>query len=208
MFRSGIMALVLGTGLIIGCGSEKKADLQYQLEATTISAAPVEQLTAAGGGRVGQGHFGTAVALFFPMDRAIGNSWMADINFNFNVHPNLTVELGAGWTQADASDIGWSGDLTLMPITANLQYGDKFGDTGRWYAGLGLGWSVNDFKGSGLGVDDSFAVQFLGGVDIPVNNVLGLNIELRYQLGNTDLSKGVTLDLDAFIFRVNMVWMF
>ena len=208
MFRSGIMAIVLGTGLVIGCGSGKTADLQYQLEATTISAAPVEQLTAAGGGRVGQGHLGTALALFFPMDRAIENSWMADINFNFNVHPNLTVELGAGWTEAGAEDTGWSGDLTLMPITVNLQYGDKFGDTGRWYAGLGLGWSINSFDGSGLSVDDALVVDLLGGVDIPVNNVLGLNIELRYQLGNADLSNGVTLDIDALIYRVNSVWMF
>ena len=208
MFRSGLVALVLGAGLIVGCGSGKKADLQYPLAASTISAVPVEELTAAGGGRVGQGHLGTALALYFPMDRAIDNAWMADINFNFNVHPNLTVELGAGWTQAGAADTGWSGDLTLMPITANLQYGDKFGDTGRWYGGLGLGWSVNSFDGSGLTVEDSLIVQLLGGVDIPVNNVLGLNIELRYQLGNADLSNGVTLDLDAFIFRVNIVWMF
>jgi len=154
---------------------------------------------------VGQGHLGTAIALFFPSDRILGNSWSAEINFNFNVSMNMSVELAAAWTKTDVAGLG---DIQMIPLTVSAQYGDHFGDAGRWYAGLGLGWMVNNFDGGGISADDSLVVHIMGGVEVPVTDMIKLCVELRYQMANTDLSTPQTLDLDAFLFRVNVVWLF
>jgi len=180
---------------------------------TVVSAAPAEELTAAGGGLLWQGHLGTAVALFFPHDRAIDNTWMADINYNFNVMRDLSVELGAGLITTDVTDPGFSGDMQMVPLTVGIQYGKPlFPPDGRAYGGMGLGWVMNDLSVTGgISADDSLLVYFMGGVDIPMKTAgvdMALDIELRYQMANADLSNGDTLDLDAFMFRVNLVWLF
>ncbi|MBN1810174.1 MAG: outer membrane beta-barrel protein [Planctomycetes bacterium] len=207
MTRMSFIALVLGVVVLAGCESGTAMRMDLPAAQSTVAAVSVDELAAAGGGRIGMGHLGTGISLLFPMDRALDNTWMADINFNFNVTPNISVELGAGWADPDAEDPGFSGDLQMIPLSVGAQYGDRFGDAGRWYAGLGLGWIINDFNGT-VTADDALLIHLMGGVDIPINNLTSLDIELRYQMANTDLSSGDTLDLDAFVFRVNFVWLF
>jgi len=83
--------------------------------------------------------------------------------------------------------------------------GSTFGAS-RWYAGGGLVYWMNDLSGVAAEADDSLAFTVAAGADLPIAANGNLCIEVRYMLGEADLSVGGPLDLDAFAVRANYVF--
>ena len=208
MWKHAVLCGTMTATLLCGCSSIGDMGI-----APADIGSPACALAGAGGGEIGVGHLGTAVGLFFPDDRRAGNTWFADINFNVNLRQDLSLEFAAGYLALDivSAAPAYQGELQSIPLTVTAQYGSPFG-TGRerWFAGLGVGWAVNSFDAAGIGANGSLVFNVGGGVEAAIKNVLRISAELRFFLGDADLNGGVTdiVDLDAWLLRANVVYMF
>lgn len=208
MWKHAVCCGTIAVTLLCGCSSTGGTGFT-----STDSSSPACALAGAGGGTVGVGHLGTGVGLFFPDDRRIENTWFADVNFNVNVRQDLSLEFAAGYFTLDVLSTApaYQGELQVIPLTLTGQYGGPFGSgRERWFAALGVGWAVNNFDAAGIDASGSLVFNVGGGVEAAIKNILRVSTELRFFLGDADIKGGVTdiVDLDAWLLRANIVYMF
>ena len=166
------------------------------------SDAASRALLAAGGGAPGSGYIGAGVQGLFPSNSALSSGFAFDLSYTANVAERFSVELSLGRASYDAS----SADFSALTLGAVAQVGMPYG-AGRWYAGAGLAYWMNDLSGVGaVEIDDCLAAVVTAGTDLPITPNGDLCIELRYIVAEADLSVGDPLDLDAFGVRVNYVF--
>ncbi len=170
------------------------------------SDAASRALLAAGGGAPGSGYIGASVQGLFPSDSALSSGFAFDLSYTANVAERFSVELSLGRASYDALSADFSADFSALTLGAVAQVGMPYG-AGRWYAGAGLAYWMNDLSGVGaVEIDDCLAAVVTAGTDLPINPNGDLCIELRYIVAEADLSTGGSLDLDAFGVRVNYVF--
>ena len=110
--------------------------------------------------------------------------------FGVNLGHGLSVELESGYLSNDIEDIElngnkFTGDISSVPILANVKYLIPVTSHFNFYIGGGLGaiysegsFNFNDFGYSADGWD--FAFQGLAGISIPLSEVLSLEVGYRY----------------------------
>jgi len=171
----------------------------------THAGTTTERLLSAGGGEPRTGYIGAGLQGLFPSSDGLSGGLGIDVNYTANIAERFSVELSLGRAGYDADGVGAGAELKAVTLGAVAQVGMPFGAS-RWYAGGGLVYWMNDLSGAAVDADDSLAFTVAAGADLPIAANGNLCIELRYMLGDADLSVGAPLDLDAFAVRANYVF--
>ena len=169
------------------------------------ASATAERFLAAGGGEPRTGYIGAGVQGLFPSSNELSGGLGLDVNYTANIAERFSIELSLGRAGYDADGVGAGAELKALTLGAVAQVGMPFGAS-RWYAGGGLVYWMNDLSGAAIDADDSLAFTVAAGADLPIAANGNLCIEVRYMLGDADLSAGGPLDLDAFAVRANYVF--
>jgi len=196
--------------LAAGCAclsAETGAPVDARAAATSPANAfaTTARFLAAGGGEPRTGYIGAGVQGLFPSSDGLSGGLGIDVNYTANIAERFSVELSLGRAGYDADGVAAGAELKAVTLGAVAQVGMPFGAS-RWYAGGGLVYWMNDLSGAAIDADDSVAFTVAAGADLPIAANGNLCIELRYMLGDADLSVGAPLDLDAFAVRANYVF--
>jgi len=146
----------------------------------------------------------------------VNNKWMPDIDVSYFFNQNLAAELVLSVPQKHTLSSGDTaiGSLKHLPPTLMLQYHHDLGGF-KPYVGAGLNYTRFSSVHAPAGVDidrNSFGAALQVGVDIPLQNNLYLNLDLKKVYIGTDVSAGGvkvgTFKVDPVLFGVGVGWRF
>lgn len=150
------------------------------------------------------------------LNLSVNNKWMPDIDVSYFFSQNLAAELVLSVPQKHTLSSGDTaiGSLKHLPPTLMLQY--HHGMAGfKPYVGVGLNYTRFSSVHAPAGVDidrNSFGAALQVGVDIPLQNNLYLNLDLKKVYIGTDVSAGGvkvgTFKVDPVLFGVGVGWRF
>jgi len=150
------------------------------------------------------------------LNLSVNNKWMPDIDVSYFFNQNLAAELVLSVPQKHTLSSGDTaiGSLKHLPPTLMLQYHHDLGGF-KPYVGAGLNYTRFSSVHAPAGVDidrNSFGAALQVGVDIPLQNNLYLNLDLKKVYIGTDVSAGGvkvgTFKVDPVLLGVGVGWRF
>jgi outer membrane protein len=161
---------------------------------------------------------------------SVDTAYAPELDFTYMLTKNLGMELILATTKHSASgktgttgSIGKLADTWVLPPTLTLQYHFAPEGSFRPYVGAGLNYTIfYKERASGsleaavgptdVSLSDSFGWALQGGVDIPLNGSLMLNVDLKYidmdttaRLNTTAIGQQkVNIDINPLVFGVGI----
>lgn len=137
---------------------------------------------------------GGAVFLQDQGDFSFDTGWSITGAFGVNLGHGLSVEVESGYMTSDVEGFdgetefaigSLSGEVTVVPIMANLKYVAPVTSLFNFYVGAGLGtiYSDNSVNIGPLDFEDDgwdFAFQGIAGISIPMSEVLSFEVGYRF----------------------------
>lgn len=214
----------------------KKPIVLAALGLATVAASPA---AAEAGDLIVRGRFivvapqdgSSGITPAFPNEGvSVDTAYAPELDFTYMLTKNLGMELILATTKHSASgktgttgSIGKLADTWVLPPTLTLQY--HFAPEGaiRPYVGAGLNYTIfykerasgsleNAVGPTDVSLSDSFGWALQGGVDIPLNSSLMLNLDLKYidmdttaRLNTTAIGQQkVNIDINPLVFGVGI----
>lgn len=140
-----------------------------------------------------------------PASVKVDNSIVPEVDFTYFITPNISAELIAAVTPHDVTtNTGVdAGSSWLLPPTLTLQYHFTEFDGFKPYVGAGVNYThfFNEDAGAlnSVEYDDSFGGALQAGVDIPVQDNIYFNLDVKKVFIDTTAtfsSSGVRADVD------------
>lgn len=172
---------------------------------------------------------GLSVSYAKPKDLESGIGF--GVNFTHYLSPNLSIEFAAENYKFDDEEEGITfGEVTATPILGTIQFRPQ--TPMNPYIGAGVGYYLLSYDESSTAsdvclflfgedctydVDNTFAVHVSAGIDYPLNENLGLNIDIRYAIGNADatfklplsgISVSDEVDIDYYKLGIGLKYWF
>lgn len=153
------------------------------------------------------------------------------VNFTHYLSPNLSFEFAAENYKFDDQEEGITfGEVRVTPILGTIQFRPQ--TSINTYIGVGVGYYLLSYKESSnatdaclilfgedctFNVDNTFGVHISAGFDFPLNENWGLNVDLRYAIGNADatfelplsgISVTDSVDIDYYKLGIGLKYWF
>lgn len=153
-------------------------------------------------------------------DVSVNKKWIPEVDISYFITPNIAAELILTYPQkhdvSSTTHSGKIGTLKHLPPTLTVQY--HFAPQGqvRPYVGAGLNYTrfSNVDLPDGFSIDkNSFGLAFQAGLDVPLNNGLYLNVDvkkayIRTDLTNDSLGNLGTIKVDPLLVGVGVGYRF
>lgn len=151
------------------------------------------------------------------LDLSVNNKWIPEVDISYFFSPNFALELILTYPQKHDLYAGDNkiGSLKHLPPTLLAQY--HFTGLGGFKPYVGGGLNYTRFSSvelpAGVSIDkNSFGLAAQAGVDVPINDTLSFNFDIKKVFIRTDVSasgaKLGTFKVDPWLVGVGLGWKF